>query len=154
VFKPAEIKTKIVTKYKTLKGDDVLIAGKVDTIEIKTFEKATDSAQFNMFTNATKIRSYKNEFNDSVADVSVYTETKGELLKIVATVHTKQVKKVETVFALYTGLEVYNNLQFNNPGVKVDLGIQNKKGDIVTGGYDTNKNIYLGYKVRLINIRK
>jgi len=154
VFKPAEIKTKIVTKYKTLKGEDILIPGKVDTIEIKTFEKATDSVQFNMFTKATKIRSYKNEFNDSVADVSIYTETKGELLKIVPTVRIKQVKKVETVFALYTGLEIYNNLQFNNPGVKVDLGVQNKKGDIVTGGYDTNKNIYLGYKVRLINIRK
>ena len=81
---------------------------------MKVFEKATDSVQFNMFTNVTKIRSYTTEFKDSVADVSVYTETKGELLKIVPTVKVKQVKVKETVFALYAGLEVYNNLQLLN----------------------------------------
>lgn len=154
IYKPVEIKTKIITKYKTLKGKEIFIPGKVDTIEVKVFEYATDSVQFNMFTNATKIRSYKNEFKDSVADVSIYTETKGELLKIVPAIHVKQVKKVETVFALYTGLEIYNNTSLSNSGIKVDLGIQNKRGDIYTAGYDTNKNIFIGYKLRLINIKK
>ena len=44
--------------------------------------------------------------------------------------NVKQVKVKETVFALYAGLEVYNNLQLSNPGIKADIGIQNKKGDI------------------------
>lgn len=154
IFKPSENKTKVVTKYRNVKGDDILILGKIDTVEVKVFEKATDSVQFNMFTNATKIRSYTTEFKDSVADVSIYTETKGELLKIVPTVKVKQVKVKETVFALYGGIEVYNNLQLSNPGVKVDLGIQNKKGDIFTGGYDMNQNIYVGFKKQLFNIKK
>lgn len=154
IFKPSETKTKIVTKYKNIKGEDVLIPGKIDTVEVKVFEKATDSVQFKMFTNATKIRSYTTEFNDSVADVSVYTETKGELLKIVPTVKVKQVKAKEIVFAMYGGIEVYNNLQLSNPGIKVDLGIQNKKGDIFTGGYDMNQNIYIGFKKQIFHIKK
>lgn len=154
IFKPSEIKTKVITKYKNIKGDNIYIPGKIDTVKVKVFEKATDSVQFNMFTSATKIRSYTTKFNDSVANVSIYTETKGELLKIVPTVHIKQIKKIETVFALYGGLEIYNNLQLNNPGIKADIGIQNKKGDIFTGGYDTNQNIYLGYKKQLFKIRK
>ena len=154
IFKPLETKTKVVTKYRNIKGDDVLIPGKIDTIEVKVFEKSVDSVQFKMFVNATKIRSYTTKFNDSVVDVSIYTETKGELLKIVPTVKVKQVKVKETVFALYGGVEVYNNLQLSNPGIKVDLGIQNKKGDIFTGGYDMNQNIYIGFKKQIFTIKK
>ena len=154
IFKPPESKPIVITKYKTIKGKDILIAGKIDTIEVKIFEKAVDSVQFNMFTNATKIRSYTTQFNNSDADISIYTETKGELLKIAPTVTIKQSKVKESVFAVYGGLEVYNNLQLANPGVKVDIGIQNKKGDIFTGGYDMNQNIYVGFKKQLFNIKK
>ena len=154
IFKPSESKTKVITKYKTLKGKDILIAGKIDTVEVKVFEKSVDTTKLNMYIDATKIRSNTTLFSDSIADVSIYTETKGKLLKIVPTVTIKQIKKVESVFALYAGLEIYNNLQLSNPGVKVDLGIQNKKGDIFTGGYDMNQNIYIGYKKRIFNIKK
>ena len=154
IFKPSESKTKVITKYKTLKGKDIYIVGKIDTVEVKVFEKATDSVQFNMFTNATKIRSYKNDFSDNDADISIYTETKGELLKIVPTVHIKQVKKVETKFALYTGGGLSNNLQFNNFAVQANIGLQNKKGDILSISYDTQQNIGIGYSFRLINIKK
>ena len=154
IFKPSESKTKVITKYKTLKGKDIYIVGKIDTVEVKVFEKATDSVQFNMFTNATKIRSYKNDFSDNDADISIYTETKGELFKIVPTVHIKQVKKVETKFALYTGVGLSNNLQFNNFSVQANIGLQNKKGDILSISYDTQQNIGIGYSFRLINIKK
>lgn len=154
IYKPKYLKDKIVTKYITTKGKTIVIPGKVDTVEIKVFEKAIDSIKLEKYIDATKIRSYKTQFNDSVANVSIYTETKGELLKIVPTVQIKQVKKVETVFAMYAGLEVSNSLYLNNPNVKVDLGFQNKKGDIFTVGYDLDQNIYLGYKKQLFKIRK
>jgi len=154
IFKPVASKPVVTTKYKTIKGKDILIPGKIDTIEVKVFEQSVDTIKLNMYINATKIRSYTTQFNKSDADISIYSETKGELLKIVPTVKIKQVSVKETVFALYAGLEVYNNLQLSNPGVKVDLGIQNKKGDIFTGGYDTNQNIYVGFKKQLFNIKK
>ena len=154
IFKPVVSKPVVTTKYKTIKGKDILIPGKIDTIEVKVFEQSVDTVKLNMYIDVTKIRSYTTEFKDSVADVSVYTETKGELLKIVPTVKVKQVKVKETVFALYAGLEVYNNLQLSNPGIKADIGIQNKKGDIFTGGYDMNQNIYVGFKKQLFNTKK
>jgi hypothetical protein len=154
IFKPSEIKTKILTKYKTTKGDIIYLPGKIDTVEVKIFEKANDSIQFKMFTNATKIRSYTTKFNDSVADVSIYTETKGELLKIVPTIHIKQVKKVETKFALYIGGGVSNNLLLSNGVLQSSIGLQNKKGDILSISYDTQQNIGVGYSFRLINIKK
>lgn len=153
VFK--KLPSKIITKYKTLKGDTVYIPGKVDTLEVKVFEKATDSTQLEMYIDATKIRQYKSVFNDSLADISIYTETKGELLKMAPTITIKaRLPEKKTVFALYGGFELSNNLQFNNPIVKGNLFIQNKKGDLYTTGYDTNKNIYIGYSFRFINIKK
>lgn len=154
IFKPIASKPTIITKYKTIKGKNILIPGKIDTVEVKVFEQSVDSTKLNMYVNATKIRSYTTQFNKSDVDISIYTETKGELLKIVPTVTIKQSKVKEVVFAMYGGIEVYNNLQLSNPGVKVDLGIQNKKGDIFTGGYDTNQNIYVGFKKQLFNIKK
>lgn len=154
IFKPVVSKPTVVTKYKTAKGKDILIPGKIDTVEVKVFEQSVDTIKLKMFVDATRIRSYTTQFNKNDADISIYTETKGELLKIVPTITIKQSKVKNIVFAMYGGIEVYNNLQLSNPGVKVDLGIQNKKGDIFTGGYDTNQNIYIGFKKQLFNIKK
>lgn len=154
IFKPTPSKPVIITKYKTVRGKNVLIPGKIDTVEVKVFEKAVDTTKLNMFIDARKIRSYTTDFNNNDADISIYTETKGELVKIVPTVTIKQLKAKETVFAMYAGLEVYNDLKLSNPGIKIDIGIQNKKGDIFTGGYDINQNIYIGYKKQLFKIRK
>lgn len=155
IYNPGETKTNYITKYKTIKGDVIEIPGRIDTVEVKTFELAKDTTKTKMYVDATRIREYKNVFSDSLADVSIFTETKGELLKIVPTVTIKaRLPAKETVFAVYGGLEVYNNLDFNNVGAKVNLMFQNKRGDLITGAYDTNKNIYLGYNFRFLNIKK
>lgn len=155
IYKPQEIKTEVVTKYKTIQGKDFIIPGKVDTIIIKEFEKAPDSTKIKMFADCKTIRQYNQIFNDSLADVSVFAETEGRLLKIVPSVTIKaRLPEKKTVFALYGGFELSNNLQFNNPIIKGNIFFQNKKGDLYTTGYDTNKNIYLGYSFRFINIKK
>lgn len=154
IFKNKELPSTVITKYVNVKGDTVFIPGKVNVVEVKKFEKAPDTAKLKLYTDATKIRSYNSVFNNKDADISIYTETKGELLKIVPTVNIKQPKEVKSVFALYGGAGLYNNTQFSNPGLKFDLGVQLKKGDIIEASYDTNKNIYLSYKMQLINIKK
>ena len=155
IYKPVELPSKIITKYKDIKGDIIYLPGKVDTIEVKVFEKAEDSTQLKMFTNATKIRQYKNDFNDSIADVSIFTETKGELLKIAPKITIKaRLPEKKTVFALYTGGGFYLNNKFN-VGYKIDVKFQNKKGDLFGGSYDPiNKVIFAEYNIRLINIKK
>lgn len=153
VFK--ELPSKTITKYITKEGKTIILSGKIDTVEVKVFEKADDNKQLELYTDAIKIRQYKQEFKDSLADVSIFAETKGELLKMAPTITIKaRLPEKETVFAIYGGFELSNNLQFNNPIVKGNLFFQNKKGSLFTTGYDTNKNIYLGYNFRFINIKK
>lgn len=155
IYKPVELPSKIITKYKNIKGNIVYLPGKVDTVEIKTFEKAPDTVKTTMFTDATKIRQYKNDFNDSIADVSIFTETKGELLKIAPKITVKaRLPEKKTIFALYTGGGLYLNNNFDL-GYKLDIKFQNKKGDLFGGSYDPiNKVIFAEYNIRLINIKK
>ena len=156
IFKPIELPSKTITKYKTIKGDVVYLPGKVDTVEVKVFEKAEDSTKIKMFTDATKIRQYNQQFKDSLADVSIFAETKGELLKIVPTVTIKaRLPEKKTVFAVYGGLELYVPYTFDNVSYKLNLRFQNKKGNLLSGGYDPiNKIGFVGYDFRFINIKK
>lgn len=155
IYKPVELPSKTITKYKNIKGDIVYLPGKVDTVEVKVFEKAEDSTKIKMFADATKIRQYKNDFNDSIADVSIFTETKGELLKIAPKITIKaRLPEKKTVFALYTGGGLYLNNNFDL-GYKLDVKFQNKKGDLFGGSYDPiNKVVFAEYNIRLINIKK
>ena len=155
IYKPLEIKSKVITKYKNIKGDIVYLPGKIDTIQITKFEKSTDTVKTNMFTDAIKIRQYKQQFNDSLADVSIFAETKGELLKLAPTITIKaRLPEKKTVFALYTGGGLYLNKNFDL-NYKLDVKFQNKKGDLIGGSYDPiNKVIFAEYNIRLINIKK
>jgi len=155
VNNPVELHYKTITKYKNLKGNTIYLPGKVDTVEVKVFEKAEDTIKTNMFSDAIKIRQYKNEFNDSLADISIFTETKGELLKISPTINIKaRLPEKKTLFAIYLGGGMYINENFNL-GYKLNLRFQNKKGNLISGGYDpVNKKIFAEYDFRLINIKK
>lgn len=156
IYKPVELSSKIITKYKNIKGNIVYLPGKVDTVEIKTFEKAPDTVKTTMFTDATKIRQYKNDFNDSIADVSIFTETKGELLKIAPTITIKaRLPEQKSIFAVYGGGGVYLQQENLKIGYKLNLRFQNKKGDLFSGSYDPiNKIYFIGYDKRFLNIKK
>ncbi len=153
IFQPIELPSKIITEYKTKKGDVIYLPGKVDTVEVKVFEKAEDTTQIKMFANATKIRQYKQSFNDSLADVSIFAETKGELIKMVPTVTIKaRLPEKKTVFALYAGGGLHIPSTFDNVGYKVNIRFQNKKGNLISGSYDPiNKIGFFDYDLQIFN---
>ena len=64
------------------------------------------------------------------------------------------VKQKEQVFAMYAGVGISDNLQFNNFATEVEIGLQNKAGDIISAGYDTQKNISVKYSKQLFKIKK
>lgn len=160
-LKPVNVYDTIVKDSIVFKDKVIPVANPLDKQLVIDYLKAKDSIQrLNLFISAVKINKYKENFDNKDINLTIEAETTGKLNYIKPTYTIKEktitvpVKAKETVFALYTGLEIYNNLSLSNPGIKVDLGIQNKKGDIYTAGYDTNKNIFIGYKLRLINIKK
>lgn len=153
IYRPVELPQKVVTRYVNKKGETVYLPGKVDTLLVKEFEDSDNKDS--LYADAIKIRQYRQDFNDSIADVSIFAETQGELLKLAPTVKIKaRMPEKKTVFALYGGVEVFNSTSLDNFGVKAGVGVQNKRGDIISAGYDTNKNVYLGYSVRIFNIRR
>ncbi len=110
-------------------------------------------------TEHTQINTFEND--DLKADIT--STTQGKLLDLSLTNYIIKSKELpitlppskNTVFALYTGGGLYYNNKYQEIGYKVDLGFQNKKGDILDIGYDPfNKSIFVDYKLRLINIKK
>lgn len=150
IYKPVQLPSKVITRYVNTAGDTVYIKGSVDTLKIKEFEISTEKDS--LYAEAIKIRQYRQDFNDSIADVSIFAETQGELIKLAPTVTLKKrPEEKKTVFAVYGGLEA---MGLNNSALKANIFIQNRSGDLFTVGYDTNKNIYVGYSFRLINIKR
>lgn len=159
--KPNEIEYDTIIKDTIIYKDKKIIIDNTDKTIVKKYLKATDSiGKLKILIDAAKIRRYSDTFDNDDIKLTIETETTGKLNWIKPTYTIKEktinvpIKVKETVFALYAGLEVYNNLQLSNPGIKVDLGIQNKKGDIFTGGYDMNQNIYIGFKKQIFTIKK
>ena len=159
--KPVKVYDTIIKDSIVFKDKVIPITNPLDKQLVIDYLKAKDSIdKLNLFMNAVKTNKYIQNFDNKDINLTIEAETTGTLNYIKPEYSIKEktitipVKVKETVFALYTGLEIYNNATLSNSGIKVDLGIQNKRGDIYTAGYDTNKNIFIGYKLRLINIKK
>ncbi len=159
--KPTEIKYDTILKDTIVYKDKKIIIDNTDKKIVNDYLKAKDSiAKLNIVINSAKIRKYKDRLEDDNIIIDIESETTGTLNWIKPSYKIKEQKlpvpiiTKNTVFALYVGGGISNNLQFNNFALEGNLGIQNKKGDIISVGYDTQKNISLKYSVRLINIKK
>lgn len=159
--KPIKISDTIIKDSIIFKEKKIIITNPLDKEMVLDYLKAKDSIEkLNLFIKAVKINKYNQNFNNDDITLDIEAETTGTLNYIKPTYTIKEKKVIapvyikQTKFALYTGAEVFDNKSLNNLGVKFNLFIQNKKGDLYTAGYDLNKNIYVGYNVRLININK
>lgn len=161
VIKPTVVE---VPKYKyiTLKGDTITLDNPVDKALAQKYERERDSLQRRlMYYDAIQQRKYTATFEneDLILDVEGYTTGTLDSLSIPRYLIKSDTIKLptskESKFALYLGGGLYNNTQFNNAGFKVNLGLQNKKGDIFRVSYDPiNKNYFLDYDLRILNIKR
>lgn len=116
--------------------------------------------QLKLYLKAIEEKEKTSVFDNEDVKIEVYTKTRGELLDIKSkyTIKEKTIKAAvpqkQTVLALYGGGEVISNQGFDNFALKADIGIQNRKGTIISLGIDNRNNYYLGAKFRLINIKK
>lgn len=149
-------------KYITLKGDTITLDNPIDKQLAQKYERERDSLKRRlMFYDAIQMRKYGGKFEnkDLLINFEAYTTGTLDSLSIPSYVIKSDTielsKPKETKFALYLGGGLYNNSNFNNTGFKVNLGIQNKKGDIFRGSYDPfNKNYFVDYDVRIFNYKK
>lgn len=123
--------------------------------------KATDSIKrLKLYLDAIQEKEGTYVYDNKDLKLEIYAKTRGELLEIKPkyTIKPTEVKVdvpvKQTVFAMYGGLELINNANLNNLGVKAEVGIQNRKGTIFTLGADNRSNYYVGAKVRIFDIKK
>lgn len=124
------------------------------------FAKANDSIKKLQFAKAIELNKFSTKFENEKLILNIDGIVQGEVKEITPSYIWKKqavevrIKNKETVFRLLGGLEIGNNIQLSNPIFKANLGMQNRKGNIITGSYDSNKNIYVGYQFSIFNIRR
>lgn len=148
-----------------IKGDTVIKEVVIVDQEYKEkYQKAiadNDSLEaYNLYLKSIKIRTYDKLVVDN-NDIAIRLKSKvrGELLSYSAIytiksdsiTYTPEIIKVRPRATLLVGVEVKlpTVIGQDNIAFKVNLGLQNKKGNIYSIAIDTNQNIYIGYTIGL-----
>ncbi len=159
LVKPTEVKTDTIYKDSIVyKDKKVIVTKPVDKKLVQDYLKATDSiSKLNLYVAAVEKKQYKHTFSDKYIDITIDAKTTGTL-NLIAPTYTLKPRDVEiaksTVFAMYVGGSTTLELPNIKPEFFVNVGFQNKRGDILLGGLGSNKTIMVGYTFRLINIKK
>lgn len=118
-------------------------------------QKERDSFKLKvLYFEAIQIRKYRKTFEDDNITVNVFASTTGTLDTLNVYYKTKEdsIKLKQPVFRLLAGpeLQLHNNQLFP----AASIGIQNKKGNIFEGSYNTNGDFSIGYKHNIWTIKK
>jgi hypothetical protein len=116
--------------------------------------------QVKLYLNAIEEREQTQVFDNKDINIEVYTKTRGELMDLKPKYTIKkreekvEVKQKESIFALHAGAVIETSATMNTLVPKIQLGLQNKRGDILSLYYSTDKSIGIGYTIRIINIKR
>lgn len=156
-----------VSRQKVSKGETIYIDNPIDKKLIaeneklkQDFAKASDSIKKLQFAKAIQLNRFSTTFDDDNLLLNIDGIVQGEVKEITPSYTIKpkkvevQVKPKETVFRLLGGLELGNNTKLNGFKAKGNLMLQNKKGNIISGSFDTNQTIWLGYNFSIFDIKR
>lgn len=133
----------------------------VDKKLVEDYLKAKDSiTKLNLYVASVQTNTYTKTFSDDKIDITVNAETTGTLNRLDLKYKSKNIKVdlpvtvKKTAFALYAGGGLNVNIVDIKPEYFANIGIQNKRGDIILGGFGSNKTIQATYVFRILNITK
>ena len=127
------------------------------------FEKAITVEKPLLFDKAIHINRFSTKFEDDNLILNIDGIVQGEVKEITPNYIVKEkkieipVKQKETVFRLLGGIGLGTNKELNQFMYKLDLGFQNKKGDIISAEYINIENNNFGmisYKKSIFNIKR
>jgi hypothetical protein len=150
------------------KGEKIYVENPVDEKLIAEneklkldFAKETDSLKkIIAYNKAVQLNKFSSKFEDDNLLLNIDGIVQGEVKEITPryTIKEKkvgiQVKPKETIFRLLGGLELGNNTKLDNFNIKANLMLQNRKGNIISGSFDTQQNIWMGYNVKIFDIKR
>ena len=147
------------TVYKDNPIDPLLLA---ENEKLKQdFAKEIDSLKrIIAYNKSVQLNKFSSDFEDDNVVININGIVQGEVKEITPSYTIKekkvevQVKPKETVFRLLGGFELGNNTKLDGFKAKGNLMLQNKKGNIISGSFDTNQTIWLGYNFSIFDIKR
>ncbi len=124
------------------------------------FEKANDSIKKLQFAKAVQLNKFSTDFEDDNILININGIVQGEVKEITPGYKIKEktlevpVKTKETFLRVLVGAEIEYKPGYIRPIIKGNLYLQNKKGNILSLGYDNFQNYYLGYNISILNLKK
>jgi hypothetical protein len=127
---------------------------------VQDFAKANDSIKQLSFNKAIQLNKFSTKFEDDNLVININGVVQGEVKEVTPNYTIKErkmevpVKAKETVFRVLGGLELGNNTQLDAFKLKANLMFQNRKGNIISGSFDTNQTVWVGYNISIFDIKK
>lgn len=126
----------------------------------KYFAKANDSIKQLSFNKAIQLNKFSTKFEDDNLVLNIDGIVQGEVKEITPNYKIKEkkievpVKVKETAFRLLAGVEVGNTTQLDAFKLRANIMFQNRKGNIISGSFDTNQTIWVGYNISIFDIKR
>ena len=153
--KPTSIK---VTEYKLEKGDPIITENPLNKKLLEEnknlkdkFKSVSDSIKLVMFEEANQINQFSSKFEDDNLILNINGIARGEVKEITPSYTIKQQRASVLVENKLPGLRMRGGVEVGNTKTLDDLSFkgsvlfQNRKGNIISAGYDTDNKIWLGY---------
>lgn len=115
--------------------------------------------QAELYRLATELKRFETELEDEYLKLKISGIIGGNEIKEITPTYTIkkreiEVPKKETKFRMLAGVGLGNTLTFDKPIFNANIGFQNKKGNIINFGYDTESRILVGYNFSIFKIDK
>ena len=115
--------------------------------------------QAELYRLATELKRFETELEDEYLKLKISGIIGGNEIKEITPTYTIKkreidVPKKETKFRMLAGVGLGNTLTFDKPIFNTNVGFQNKKGNIINFGYDTESRILVGYNFSIFKIDK
>lgn len=164
-FSPVKPDTIRITKI--LKGDHTTAENPLNRKLLEEnqnlkdkFKSVNDSIKLKMFEEANQLNQFSSKFEDDNILLIINGIARGEVQEITPSYTIKKqsvlvpIKEKEVVFRLLGGVEIGNTKTLDNLSIKGSMMLQNRKGNIISAGYDTDNKIWVGYTQSIFNIKR
>lgn len=122
------------------------------------FIKMDSLQQIEAYNKAIEINAFKQSFDDKYINAQVSGEVSGNIhaIKFDYTIKPQELKvdapKLKNNF--YLGINVANTLKLDKPLFNANLCFQNKRGNILRLGYDSESRILIGYDISILKFNR
>lgn len=145
---------KVPGSTKTIKEQDTTVINALINENKRLTEAFSQSDNKDSLYNiAIALKAFNTEFDDDNLHLVINGIVRGEVQQLTPSYTIKERKidvPVKTAkVRVLAGAELGSNLEFNSPAVKGNLMLQNAKGNLFSGSYDSNGRIWVGYNFTL-----